>query len=635
MEQPPRSYRLAPLSVPRAAERAAGRTVEIGDAAGVCQVFADDAATGLRRQVTGRPAGVDQCEIEPDGDHLWWFDADGYGEGQWLREPFAGGAAEPALSGVPAGRLYGVAIRPGPSAAIGVGVADRSRCYLGTPGGTGRLVRDTAGYEALIDLAPGAGLVVFAGAPGDRDAATIVATATGRTVAGLAGDARRRIWPMEFQAGDAADPELLLIVADGGRYTIATWRRTAGLRVHDWLPFRSEISAQWYGPDRTVLVQQDRAGRSRLLTVQLDRGTVVAVPTPRGTVTDVYAVPGGPLRCVWSRTGVAPRLLTLPAASVGTPAATSSGRSVRHRDLMTTGPHGQIHSFLSTPPGSGPWPTLFLVHGGPAGSDRDAYDPRVELLTDAGFAVVRTNYRGSTGYGARWQRTNPDRIGLDQIDDLAAVRRQLVRRAVAVPGRIGLLGHSWGGYLVLLALGAAPELWDVGLAGAPVADYPAAYDSATPALRAVDRDLFGGSPDQVPERYRSASPLTYVDWVRVPVLIAAAPDDPKCPWQQILRYTGHLRRRGVPHRLMPIGGGHCSRDAADHVAVLTAMRDFAHAVLGGARTSVSGTDAPRASRRTGPEVRTGPQVSDARTRRQATSPLLDPAGGQYPTWERR
>ncbi|MDG4830827.1 prolyl oligopeptidase family serine peptidase [Solwaraspora sp. WMMD1047] len=631
MHQQHGRYRLTPLSVPRAAQRCPQRTVEVGDADGTCQIFTRDVVSGHRRQATTAPHGVDQCEIEPDGAYLWWFDADPDGVGRWRRQPFSGGPVRPVLAGLPAGRMYGTGLADptdaAPTAAIGLGIAGESRCYLGEPGGTGRLVWSAPGYQALIDLAPRADLLVLAGAPGGRDAVTVVAAQTGRPVARIAGDPRRPIWPMEFRPDPDAEPELLLIVADRGRYTLATWRPAAGLRVHDWLPFQSEISAQWYGPDRTVLVQQDWAGRSRLRTVRLDSGAVDPVPTPPGTITDTYAAPGGPLRCVWSRIGQPPRILTLPTTTTGSatqpvrpvPAGAPDVRAARDRDLSTSRGYGQIHSFLTTPPGPGPWPTLFLVHGGPASHDRDCYDPRVELLVDAGFAVVRTNYRGSTGYGAGWRRIDPDRVGLAQLDDLVAVRAQLVRAGVAEPGRIGLMGHSWGGYLTLLGLGATPHLWDVGLAGAPVADYPAAYRTGTPALREVDRELFGGTPDEVPDRYRTASPLTYVDDVRAPVLIAAAPDDPKCPWTQVERYADALRRRGARYRLLRTGGGHASRDAADHVAVLIAMRDFARAVFGGATTSVSGADGPRAPRRAGIEV------TDAPARQPATSLLPGPA----------
>jgi dipeptidyl aminopeptidase/acylaminoacyl peptidase len=562
-------------SAPGFAVHDGSRAVETREVAGVLQAVAWDRATGGRRQITTSPQGVDTCEIEPDGRFVWWFDANPAGEGSWLRQSFTGGETRRALGGVPAGRMYGVAFDGrGTVAAVGVGTGDESRCYLGTPGGPGRLVLTAPGYLGLVDLAPGGELVALGGRPDGARAVSLYAPETGGLVARLGGDRRRRMWALEFRPDPGAEPELLLAVEEDGRYTVATWRASGGLRVQDWLSFDSEISARWYGDDHTVLVQHDHAGRSRLLTAHLGRRDIAVVPTPAGTVVDLACAPDGAVHAVWSREGVPPGLLTTrPGGGTAAPApGTAHGR---RRELWTEQPYGRIHSFLATPPGPGPWPTMFLVHGGPSTHDRDSYDPRVEALLRAGYAVVRTNYRGSTGYGPRWQHGFGHRVGLAQLEDLAAVRRHVVESGVSAADRVGLCGHSWGGYLVLLAMGAQPGSWAVGLAASPVADYVAAYHATTPALREVDEELFGGTPDEVPERYLAASPMSYVDAVRGPLLVVASADDAKCPAEQIERYAAALRRRDVPHQLTWVGGGHQSHDAADHAAAFGTMLRYA------------------------------------------------------------
>jgi acylaminoacyl-peptidase len=309
--------------------------------------------------------------------------------------------------------------------------------------------------------------------------------------------------------------------------------------------------------------------------------------TPPGSITEVGSTPDGLVHYLWSRAGTPPRPLV--AAPGRAAPAVPGGPVPHHRELWTRQPYGRIHTLLATPPDRpGPWPLLFLVHGGPATHDRDEYDPRVEAFTGAGYAVARVNYRGSTGYGPAWQRTDPHRVGLDQLDDLAAVRRHLLALGVATPDRTGLCGWSWGGYLTLLAMGAQPRLWSVGMAVSPVADYVAAYRATTPALREVDRELFGGDPEQVPARYRSASPMTYVDGVREPVLVVAGADDEKCPLPQVRGYTGALRARGVPHRLELVGGGHQPRDAAGLAAVLSNMLRYARDAMTGPRPEPAG-----------------------------------------------
>ncbi|MEU8927624.1 prolyl oligopeptidase family serine peptidase [Kitasatospora sp. NPDC048545] len=632
---------------PGFAALAADRAVETRLVDERWQAVAWDLSTDRRRVVTDRPEGVHLSEIEPDGDAIWWFDADSAGEGRWRREPFTGAADDSggtdgsgtpnrsgtangpgtadgeALHGVPPGRAYGVAFdRTGALAAVAVGVDGASHCYVGPPAGEARLIGSVPGYLGLADLSPDGRLLALGGRPDGDDAVVLWPTdaqaaprAGGRTDSPaarplrLAGDRRLRLWPIEFNPLALLEPELLLVVEEDERYTVATWRAGPGLRRCPGLSFDSQISAGWYRGPRGVLIQHEQAGRSRLLVADLgprpgrtapqqeapqqeapqqgapqrpvDRRPAAQAPpvreirTPGGTIHDLSCAPDGTLHCVWSRESTPPRPLVLRPGAENAhhldPDQDDTSRSRR----WTPRPYGRIHSFVSTPAGRGPWPTLFLVHGGPATHDRDSYDPRVNALVGRGYAVVRTNYRGSTGYGARWQHEYGHRVGLAQIEDLAAVRAELVADGTALAERTGLCGFSWGGYLTLLAMGAQPELWSLGMAAQPIADYPAAYRATTPALRELDRQLFGGTPDEVPERYRAADPRSYVHRVRSPVLLVASRTDERCPPDQVARYAADLRRRAVPHELLWVDGGHYSRRTADHRSVLAAMVRFA------------------------------------------------------------
>src|SRR5690606_18028309 len=106
---------------------------------------------------------------------------------------------------------------------------------------------------------------------------------------------------------------------------------------------------------------------------------------------------------------------------------------------------------------------------------------------------------------------------------------------------------SWGGYLALLALGQQPGLWSLGVAIVPVADTAAVYEDMSDELRAAYRVRFGGTPTEVPDAYATASPLTYVDDVEVPVLVTAGLRDPRCPVRQIELYVSRLGELGKPH----------------------------------------------------------------------------------------
>lgn len=547
------------------------RALEIRPVDGTLQAVAWDVAAGTRRVVTSWATGVDVAKIEPDGEHIWWFEADLSGQGRWLRQPFGGGPAKPAMKGLPVGRMYGIVFdHKGSTAAVTIGVGEESRCYVGEPGGQSWLVSNTSEYLGLVGISPDGRTLVMAGRPDGENAIHLCTIPPGGNVVQLAGRSGWAQWPMEFNPDPDAEQELLFVVERHGEYVVATWRAGSGIRVHDWLAFDSEIGVRWYGRGREVLVRNDRAGRSAMHVADLNDRTAKRLPTPDGTILTEAPAPGGQVRYIWTRADLPARTLVVhpdePAAVVPGPVTSP----LRRQEIWID----QVHSFLTTPDGGGPWPTVFLVHGGPAEHDRDRYDPQVEALAEAGFAVVRANYRGSTGYGPQWRYGFGTKVGLAQLEDLAAVRRHLIELGVSFPGGVGLAGSSWGGYLALLAMGVQPQYWAAASAAFPIADYVAAHFGTTPALREMDEDLFGGGPADVPDRYRAASPMTYVDSVRGPVQLVSSRTDEKCPADQVEQYAAALGRRGVRHELTWVAGGRDSLDAADRASVVALTLKF-------------------------------------------------------------
>jgi dipeptidyl aminopeptidase/acylaminoacyl peptidase len=121
----------------------------------------------------------------------------------------------------------------------------------------------------------------------------------------------------------------------------------------------------------------------------------------------------------------------------------------------------------------------------------------------------------------------------------------------------------------------------------PVADYVAAFEDEMEPLKAFDRALFGGSPDDVPAAYRERSPITYVDRVRVPTLILAGENDPRCPIRQIDNYLARLAELGKPHEVYRYDAGHGSLEIDESIRQLERQIAFAAKHLG--------TPAPRTS----------------------------------------
>ncbi|WP_188266164.1 MULTISPECIES: alpha/beta fold hydrolase [unclassified Streptomyces] len=586
--------------------------VYTGDADGRCEIFTWDRSTGTGRQLTDRPHGTLLCALDAE-DAVWWFDEDPGGSGAWRTQDFDGGPDRPALAGVPYGRPAGLALTEAGTVAVGIRDPEGFSVHLGRRGGTGVPVLRTKESGTLCDLSPDGGLLAVSGPAHSARAVTLLAP--DGTIVDVLSGTRERTWALGFAPAAASLPEaeagtapasssatgpapgpsatappsppapgsspgrpLLLVMRErDGRYHLGTWAPGRGLDLLPWCAFDTETTARWYpGTGRPrVLLRQDRHGRSRLFTADLDRRELTPVPTPEGSVLDAVPAADGDVHFLWTDAVNVPRALSLSGASLPGQSQWRLPRFGQRQDLWTPGPDGPVHTFVTTPADRpAPYPLVFLVHGGPADHDRDAYDPMVQTLVGSGYAVARVNYRGSTGYGPRWRSAYSEGVGHTQVADLVRARAELIERGIGREGAVGLCGTSWGGYLTLLALGTRPELWDAGVAVKPLADCVTAFRHSTPALQALDTALFGGTPDEVPEAYAHASPSTYASAIRAPLLVVAARRDAKCPPEQIEAYLDVLRAGGVAHELMWLDSGHDGYDGADHLAVITRSLRF-------------------------------------------------------------
>jgi dipeptidyl aminopeptidase/acylaminoacyl peptidase len=219
---------------------------------------------------------------------------------------------------------------------------------------------------------------------------------------------------------------------------------------------------------------------------------------------------------------------------------------------------------------------MVFVHGGPHWLYDDHYMPEVQAYVDAGFLVAMPNYRGSTGYGRAWRDALTGDPGFTDVDDVTAGLTDVLRRPDVDPGRVVIAGWSWGGYITLMQLGRNPELWTAGVAGIPVGDYVMAYRDEAPSLQAMDRALFGGTPEEKPALYERGNPITYANNVVAPVIFIIGENDSRCPLAQALAYVDRLDAKGSPHEVYRFTTGHGSAVADEDVRQIRAILDFLH-----------------------------------------------------------
>ncbi|MER5401263.1 prolyl oligopeptidase family serine peptidase [Streptomyces sp. NPDC002599] len=578
-EQLPRweqRFRAARFTLPAWAKQAPERCVFVSDRTGTAQVYFWDRSLGEVRQMTDRPSGARHCAVESSGRALWWFaDTDGDEFGQWMRQPLDGGPAAPAAPGTGKSWPSGLAMGLADHTLLGCSTEEGTSIHLVLPDGKTRDLYRHKEAAYAVDLSRSLDLAVIAHSEhGDLwDLGVRVLDLRGAPVADIA-TGGEGLQAIGF-APVLGDSRLLLLHHLDDRWEPVIVDPHSGEQSDISLRLPGDLQVEWCAGGSALLIQQDHQARSRLYRYDLTARQLTELPVPSGTIEHARARPDGDVWLLRSSSAQPPQLTSL-ASAPGFPSGLLPPESVAAQDLWADGPGGPVHALVSLPPGTaGPCPAVFLLHGGPDEHDQDAFDPVVAAWVDHGFAVIRVNYRGSTGYGPAWTEALRQAVGLTELEDVAAIRSLAVEQGLVDPGRLVLAGWSWGGYLTLLGLGTQPTDWAVGLAGAPVADPAAAYRDSMEEIRALDRSLFGGTPDEVPDRYRAASPSTYLDSVRSPVLVIAAANDARCPPGQIEAYAKALSQRGVPCAYHLTDDGHSTTSTDNRVALFRLQLEFA------------------------------------------------------------
>ena len=566
-----RRYRAPIVGFPTWSRHAPDHLVYVSSESGIYQLHGWDRASGERRQLTSEPVGLFPGEISADGEWVIWHrDRTGDESGTWMAAPFVGGSAEPLAEGLPIGWDEGFA--PGLERTVaamsgrdgfGLYVTEldgSTRRLLHGPdsillGGSNAMVR---GGTELAGLSADEHLVAIEhGEHGDliHAALRVLDARTGAVVADLE-DAGREL--VAFAWSPVPGDERLAIGHERrGERAPAIWQPRSGTVTDLVLPWDhlTEVTDWWPDASAVLLAELD-GGRHHLHRYDLADGRITRLPTKPGSMTGARVRPDG---SVWYRlqTGEHPGVLL----EVGRdePILTG-GPAPEGRTFIPwtfSNPHGQaVSGWRIEPGGTGPFPTLFHIHGGPTSVDLDRWAPDLQAYVDAGFQVALVNYRGSIGFGAAWRDTLIGNIGWPEVEDILAGVDDLVASGLADPTRLAIAGWSWGGYLTLLMHGMHPDRFIAGVAGVPVGDYALGYEDLSPLLQAYDRALLGGTPAEVPELMTERSPISYVDNVKAPILFLAGEADSRCPIRQVLAYTDRLAARNHPHELYLFPTGH-------------------------------------------------------------------------------
>lgn len=188
-------------------------------------------------------------------------------------------------------------------------------------------------------------------------------------------------------------------------------------------------------------------------------------------------------------------------------------------------------------------PLVVEVHGGPTGAFVDRWDPFVEFMVGHGWAVLRTNPRGSTGYGAAFVAANRfDMGGGDFKDIMTGVDAALAKYPLDA-NKMALMGYSYGGEMAGFVEGKTDRFKAI-VSGAPVIDQESEYGTENGSW--YDRWFYGGFPWEHQDDAWKQSPLAYVAHAKTPLLLLQGQADRTDPLGQSEEMFRALRQMGVP-----------------------------------------------------------------------------------------
>jgi dipeptidyl aminopeptidase/acylaminoacyl peptidase len=215
-----------------------------------------------------------------------------------------------------------------------------------------------------------------------------------------------------------------------------------------------------------------------------------------------------------------------------------------------------IHGYLTLPKGSSGknLPMIVNPHGGPRARDVWGFDEEVQFLANRGYAVLRVNFRGSTGYGKSFLKAGNGEWGLKQQDDITDGVKWVIEQGIADPKRICIYGASYGGFAALTGLEKTPELYRCGISYAGVIDIETTlrvhldWAMLNPVQRlrleeATLVELLGEKKDQR-AHWKEISPIAHLDQIQVPVLLAYSEYDHRIPIATARDLAKELKKRG-------------------------------------------------------------------------------------------
>ncbi|MBW8368336.1 MAG: S9 family peptidase [Arenimonas sp.] len=205
----------------------------------------------------------------------------------------------------------------------------------------------------------------------------------------------------------------------------------------------------------------------------------------------------------------------------------------------------ELSGWLYLPKGfKAPGPVVLSFHGGPEGQEQPAFRADYQALLASGIAVFAPNIRGSSGFGKEFMSLDNHEGRFDANRDIKATADFLINEGIGAKGRLGIMGGSYGGYVVMVAVTDYPETFAAGANLFGMVNFETFFAQSTPWMGAISTGEYGDPKTQL-QLLRDLSPIHKLDRVVTPLLVMHGANDTNVPVVEAEQVVGTLKKRGV------------------------------------------------------------------------------------------
>ena len=435
--------------------------------------------------------------------------------------------------------------------------------------------RDGSGFFVFTNERDGAAFDIYRYDINDYDRSLVYTNEEGFDLGNISPDGR---WVVMAKNNSNADSDLYLTDLAAQSPTPVNITSHDGNISHDAYAFTPDSSRLIYATDeygefnqawsydlatglRTELITADwdvsyvsysPSGRYRISGTNVDASTVVTIlDTVTNEALEVVNLPSGDIRQIRfnrDESGIAfglnsdtapYDLYAMPLGGMPQQLTRAANPDIDTRMLV----EGEVVRFASydgllvpgilyrpkTASAEQPVPAIVSVHGGPGGQSRKGYFASIQHLVNHGYAVFRINNRGSSGYGKTFFHLDDLAHGEADLGDVVASKDFLAELPWVDGGRIGIMGGSYGGYMVAAALAFEPDVFDVGIDIFGVTNWVRTLNSIPEWWGSFRDALYAelGNPATDQERLRKISPLFHAENITKPLLVVQGANDPR------------------------------------------------------------------------------------------------------------